>query len=582
MDTESKRFCGICEVRQIILEANVWCSECGEGLCSECLEHHKISRSSKHHVAIPIKNYNKLPSSMAGIVNFCDKHHGRKYENYCPSHEQLCCPECISVDHKKCNGILLLQDVIKTAKTSALLDSIETNIKNIKSNIENIKEDRKQNLAIIHDQRQTFQEKINQVRTKVYSHLETLEQQIMKNMDATEAKIKRETDTLTAELSDKVKVADELEENVLAIREYATDLQVYIGSKSIENEIQKEENYLQSLLDDGRLRQIQMKLEMNTILSNIKSTVTSFGEVITEIKQPVVVLKREKNKHAQNMANDSQSVDKSVEKITLSLKSKIAIPVGMVRSWFINSFVLEGISVLPNEKMILADSYYRRLLVVNNNNNVDMSIECKIAGYGPYGVTHVEKALVAVSTSRGIQIVNIETGTVVEKISTTGECRGIAYNNGALICSVRSIGIQSIQLSNKNTRSSITTLIKVEDRHDRLGITVHRNKIYATDFSKHAVSCYTLQGTNLWQFKNESILKCPIGIAVDNNSKVYIAAYKCVICLSFDGKNDKTFAASKDGFSDPTALHFDETRNNLIVANRGQPVFVYHVHDKLM
>ncbi|VDI45806.1 Hypothetical predicted protein [Mytilus galloprovincialis] len=485
MDTESKRFCGICEVRQIILEANVWCSECGEGLCSECLEHHKISRSSKHHVAIPIKNYNKLPSSMAGIVNFCDKHHGRKYENYCPSHEQLCCPECISVDHKKCNGILLLQDVIKTAKTSALLDSIETNIKNIKSNIENIKEDRKQNLTIIHNQRQTFQEEINQVRTKVYSHLATLEQNIMKNMDATEAKIKRETDTLTAELSDKVKVADELEKNVLAIREYATDLQ-------------------------------------------------------------------------------------------------IAIPVSMVRSWFINSFVLEGIIVLNNDKMILADSYYRRLLVVNNNNNVDMSIDCKIAGYGPYGVTHVEKALVAVSTSRGIQIVNIETGTVVEKIPTTGECRGIAYNNGALICSVRSIGIQSIQLSNKNTESSITTLIKVEDRHDRLGITVHRNKIYATDFSKHAVSCYTLQGTNLWQFKNESILKCPIGIAVDNNSKVYIAAYKCVICLSFDGKNDKTFAASKDGFSDPTALHFDETRNNLIVANRGQPVFVYHVHDKLM
>ncbi|CAC5403665.1 unnamed protein product [Mytilus coruscus] len=313
MATESGAFCGICEARQIIKAANAWCSECGEGLCSECHEHHNISRSSRHHEAIPIASYNKLPSSIAGIVNFCDKH-GRKYENYCPYHEQLCCPACISVDHKNCIDILLLQDVIKTAKTSALLDSIEINIENIKSNIENIMEDRKQNLAIIHDQRQTFQEEINQVRTKVHSHLETLEQKMMKDMDATEIKIKRETDTLTFELLDKVKVADALEEKILPIKKYAKELQVYIGSKSIENEIQKKENYLQFLLDDGKLCQIRMELDINKKLSDIKSTVTSFGEVITEIKHPSVVLKREKNKQAQNMTNDPQIVKNRLTK----------------------------------------------------------------------------------------------------------------------------------------------------------------------------------------------------------------------------------------------------------------------------
>ncbi|CAC5403664.1 unnamed protein product [Mytilus coruscus] len=111
----------------------------------------------------------------------------------------------------------------------------------------------------------------------------------------------------------------------------------------------------------------------------------------------------------------------------------------MIRSWFLNSFVLQGISVLPDGKIILADSYYKRFLVVNNNDIIDMSISFPIAGNGPYGVTHIEKKLVAVSTSSGVQTVNIQMGTIVEKIATTGECREIAYNNGALICWVRSI-----------------------------------------------------------------------------------------------------------------------------------------------
>lgn len=59
------------------------------------------------------------------------------------------------------------------------------------------------------------------------------------------------------------------------------------------------------------------------------------------------------------------------------------------------------------------------------------------------------------------------------------------------------------------------------------------------------VNCYTIDG----KFKNTPVLKTPTGIAIDNDSNVYVASYdyNCVIVLSSDEKNFKKVLSSKDG-----------------------------------
>lgn len=96
-----------------------------------------------------------------------------KYTNYCPQHEKLLCPACISAEPKSYTRLLLLQDVIQPAKTSALLDSIELSVKDITFNLNTKIENRQQNLVIIHDQR--YQDEMKQVRIKMNTHLDTLE-----------------------------------------------------------------------------------------------------------------------------------------------------------------------------------------------------------------------------------------------------------------------------------------------------------------------------------------------------------------------------------------------------------------------
>ncbi|CAC5403668.1 unnamed protein product [Mytilus coruscus] len=572
MTTRSEACCGICKAREITKEANKWCCDCAEGHCLECHDIHINSKSSSNHDTIPIESYKQLPSSIARIVNYCETHK-MKYENYCQYHDKDCCPACIAADHKSCTDILLLKDVIKAVKTSALLNTIESNIKDIKSNIDHIIADRQQNLDNINEERQRYQNEIKLVRTKVNSHLNKLEQKVLKELDSAENKIKTETTNLMTKLLDKIEVSKKLDEEIVAIKKYATEYQVYIGSKTIENKVEKEETYLQSLFEDGRLRQNCLKMTMNKKLANIETIIETFGTVGTEIGQTLIVLKRGKNKQAQNMSNVLNINKKPLDKLNISRIGQIILSGSMVRSWLFTSFEFQGISLLPNGKIILADSYYKRLLIVNNDGMIDKPIQCPTDGTGPFGVTYIKNNLVAISTSLGIQTVSTQTRTVVQNIATNGECRGIAYNNGALICWVRSIGIQSIQLSNLK----IATLVKIDERNDRLGISVHRNKIYVTNYYSNVVNCYTLDGKQLWQAKDIPFLKYPTGITLDKNSYIYVAAYRCVIVLSSNGKESKTIMASKDGFSDPTALHFDQTKNNLIIVNKRQPICVYHI-----
>jgi hypothetical protein len=43
--SSSPSFCGICDIRQISKPSEVWCPDCDEGFCTECLDHHIIAKS---------------------------------------------------------------------------------------------------------------------------------------------------------------------------------------------------------------------------------------------------------------------------------------------------------------------------------------------------------------------------------------------------------------------------------------------------------------------------------------------------------------------------------------------------------
>ena len=566
MATSRTILCGICEAQHIPQYADKWCPECDEGLCSDCENYHNISKASRNHVVISIENYHKLPSSILEIANHCE-YHDMKYTLFCQFHDNPCCPDCISTNHKFCVGLLSIREIIKTSKTSILIDNIEKSLKDIKNNIDEITKNRQQNISEIRQQRQIFQDQIKQMRVRINSHLDTLEQNILQELDDTEEKIKSNIDKLLQQLSKNSKSVEGLQSNIIAVKEYASDLQTFLGSKTIDEDAKKEEEYLMALSDDGCLQQLNLRYNINTKIQDILSTITTFGSVSIETSRSSVVIKTMKDKQEQIMSVIQHSSVKSNNDIKLTLDRTFIFK---ARD---EDIYITGCLVCPNGKMIFVDNCNNRLIILNEVGTLDKEIHCSQGD--PFDVTCIDDTTVAVSTANGIEITNIVSTNTERRIKTSKPCYGITHHNGVLLWCEYQRGIQMMKLSDDR----VTTLVKQSNLPYYSYVTTGGDSIYQTNCNTSTVTCYTIKGEQLWVYKDVSVVKDPWGITVDNNSNVYLtsrASHKVGV-LEPDGRQGRQLISIDDGLDGPTGIYYHQSKNSLLVTSLDGPAFLYEM-----
>ena len=88
-----------------------------------------------------------------------------------------------------------------------------------------------------------------------------------------------------------------------------------------------------------------------------------------------------------------------------------------------------------------------------------------------------------------------------------------------------------------------------------------------------------LHGTTQWEFNDERVLRCPLGISVDNDENVYVVGLysENVVVISPDGQRHRQLLSSKDGISCPRALEYDRYTNRLLVVNNRRTAFLFDV-----
>jgi DNA-binding beta-propeller fold protein YncE len=378
--------------------------------------------------------------------------------------------------------------------------------------------------------------------------------------------MKSKIDNLLKQLSEESKTVEGIQRDIIAVKEYASDLQTFIGSKAIEEEVKKEEKYIMALSEDGCLQQLSLKCSIDKKIKDIMSTKSSFGSVSIETSPPSVVIKTMKSKQAQIMSVIQPSSVKSINDIKLTLHNTFDILKGK------NAINITGCIVSPNGKMILVDCYYnRRLVILNDDGTLDKVIPCSLCY--PFDVTYLDDRTVAVSTSNGIEIINIDPKKTERCINTSQRCCGITYHNGVLLwCEVQR-GIQMMKLSDNR----VPTLVKQSNLPSDSYITTCREKIYQTNPKTNTVTCYTIKGDKLWEYKDESVLTDPHCVTIDNDGNVYVTSYRSssVVVIEPDGRQGRQILSSDDGLKNPMGISFDQSKNSLIVANCCGPCFLY-------
>jgi hypothetical protein len=106
-----------------------------------------------------------------------------------------------------------------------------------------------------------------------------MEQRIMGELIDVEENVKLQIENILTELSKRTDTINEIQGTILALKEYASDLLTFLGSKSIEVEVEKQEKYVESLSEDGSLKQFNIKCSIDSKILDLMSTITTFGSV---------------------------------------------------------------------------------------------------------------------------------------------------------------------------------------------------------------------------------------------------------------------------------------------------------------
>jgi hypothetical protein len=397
---------------------------------------------------------------------------------------------------------------------------------------------------------------------KINSHLDTIEQRIMGELIDVEENVKLQIENLLSKLSKRSDTIKEIQGTILALTEYASDLQTFLGSKSIEVEVEKQEKLMESLSEDGSLKQLNIKCSIDNKILDLMSTIATFRSIAIETGPQRAVLKTEKNMQAQIMSVVEPPTLHSINDIKLTLYSNIKIPKEI-------SHRSRGCVICPNGKMLFTDSINQKLVILNNDGTLDKEITC--SPYHPRDVTLIDDSTVAVSTSGDIRIINIDIKRTERVIKTTSMCYGIAYHKGALLWCEESRGLIKMELSDDR----ITTLVEDVKLPADSFVTTFGDKIFQTNHNNTSVTCYTINGEKLWEFNDASVLRQPIGVAVDNNCNIYVTSYyyNKVIVLSPDGKQWRQLLDQNDGMSCPYGIYIDKTTNNILIINHKAPAF---------
>ncbi|CAG2239969.1 unnamed protein product [Mytilus edulis] len=554
MDTATNALCIICDAQHVTKCANFWCPECDDALCTECNSHHSLSKASRHHSVIQIEDYRKLPTDISSIVHHCIEHE-KTLQMYCPRHDQLCCLLCISTTHKDCTGLLTIEEMAKTSKSNGLLESLQKSLDDLKGNIDNIVKDRQLNLANIEHQKTDIYSVIKCLREKINSHFDKLEQEIRKELKATGCDLKMKIEDLLKELGEKSEKITMLQNNILDFKNHASDVQILIGSKTLEKKIDYVETYVQSLSEDERLKQLSLKCTYNEGIGGLLTNLVSFGSASVESSPLSVEIKLEKNRQAQIIS--SSLCPKSVDKIRSKLIREFQIPKGKSNEYNIN-----GSAIFPNGKTIFTDcENHRRLVILNKDGSLDCEIP--LSELMPFDVACIDDKTVAFTAwdSSEIYIFDLRSKWIKNKIETNKVCFGVTYDNGMVYyCNEEHLGVVTLK------DSHLTTIAKFDKLMGY--VTTSGELVYFTDYDTNSVFCFNVKGQKIWEYKDKTVLDGPNGVAVDKNGIVYVASENrhCIVAISPDGETAVNFLSSADGIETPYKIICDNERDLLLVS----------------
>ncbi|KAH3802787.1 hypothetical protein DPMN_156471, partial [Dreissena polymorpha] len=159
--------CGPCLEEKGEIEGVVYCTECEEPLCDQCKQDHARIKVSKHHTlcdiaAVPPPEIKELLKTLIA----CPNHESEEAVYLCKDHDMTCCHKCAMADHRKCEEVKVLADILHDTKADC-------------SALKAVLHDLQQQGERLLDHERQHEELVSEIESEALSSLQTIKQKLL-------------------------------------------------------------------------------------------------------------------------------------------------------------------------------------------------------------------------------------------------------------------------------------------------------------------------------------------------------------------------------------------------------------------
>ncbi|WAR05013.1 hypothetical protein MAR_020382 [Mya arenaria] len=155
-DLVSDYNCSKCEIFDLNVEAQHFCSECEHYLCDNCVKSH-----NEYHRKHTVYKREDIPKWAGVTIDRCDQH-GKKLEYNCNVHQELCCYRCREHNHGRCSSFSRLPDLAKDFLKTEEYKQLPAAVDKLRCSLDELKNDRMNNEALLND---TYKKTLAEVKT---------------------------------------------------------------------------------------------------------------------------------------------------------------------------------------------------------------------------------------------------------------------------------------------------------------------------------------------------------------------------------------------------------------------------------
>lgn len=549
--------CGSCGYEDILKNAKKWCTICEEGFCGECEKYHKSLKVSRDHKMISIEDYRQIENIS---VNLNCEIHGKKLDLYCKKHDIAVCVVCIPSEHKSCSSsdVISIDEASKNSKQSSALLDLEGTILTTMDNVKHCIKDREIALTNVDKDEKTIRKTITETRKNLNEYLDELERKLMLELKSKHENCKSKIMKILNQLKQMEKEVEKLKEQTLQLKRFASDLQVFLGTRELNQSVIKQ---VESLKEEIRVcTKSGMEIEIHHVICSLMKEAKQYGEIKVIETMTNLQLKDAKIDQAQIQIH---GFSQNIHNVDIQLKQKFDIK-GLKEP-------ITGCIILPDDRIIIADNYGRGKLMEYNNNGQhirDIPVSDK-----PDSLTLVDTDCIAVTYggSKYLEIINTKNiNSERKKVKCSSICWGISYQDQKLYVVVFRQGIVVMDLNGK----TLNTINVLTVDH----ITTTRDRIYYTNVDRNTVHCCSMTGQEIWVFKDQSISK-PRGISVDHNQNVFVVGgwSHNLTLIQHDGKDSQVLLTNRDELKNPVAVHYNKEKKIVCLGYQKGSVALYQI-----